>query len=216
LEQPPELVPDGAVFLHYVECSGDGEALQAVEGTVPIGTKLVFMAIVNTQWFDLDDDTGDDIEEPWCNGRDDPILSANIQGEIDFLSNSENYSVQPYAEVDGTSLEIIPCISHEVYYYEECPNDPTKVICDDCDITADDPTGCAPLKGTDIGPALGYYAADEREWKRGDVRTYSFGTTLGEGASAYCVEGKYTLRASGAASLTSIAGILALALSLWI
>lgn len=193
-EHPPELVPKGVIFLDFIY---DFVTCSPVErtGTVPVDTKLVFIPIGVSSWYDLDDDVNSTVQDPGCAGRGGPELEASIDEDLSIFRNLTNYSQEPFANVNENALEPFFLLWEEEFYYSACPNDPGKELCDECDVNFQPPEGCQPVAGVDVYPMYGWWAADETEWTCGETRVYNFGGVLGEGDNAVCVNTTYTLSA---------------------
>jgi hypothetical protein len=212
-EQPSEFVPDGAIFLTISECG----SLERV-GTVPVGTKLVVIPLFGSYQIDADDDINSNNTEE-CPGRGTPLFEESVDEELSLLRNKTSYSKEPFATVNGDSLEPLFLIWEKEFYFSACPNDPDREICDDCDINFQPPEGCQPLAGTDLYPIYVWAAFDETEWKSGETRKYNFGATLIHN----CLEMNYTLTAeekdtsdTATRMCCMFAKLLFLLLSLWV
>jgi hypothetical protein len=213
-EQPSEFVPDGAIFLSYSEC-GSVERI----GTVPVGTKLIVIPIVSEYFNDVDDDINSNNTEE-CPGRGTPLSEEILDEQLSLFRNKTSYSKEPFATVDGDSLEPLFLLWEKEFYFLACPNDPDREDCDECDINFQPPDGCRPLAGMDVYPLYGWFAFDETEWKSGEMRRYNFGATF---IDYDCIETTYTLTAeekdmsdTATRMCCMFAKLLFLFLSLWI
>jgi hypothetical protein len=212
-EQPSEIVPDGAIFLSASECGW----VERV-GTVPVGTKLIVIFLSGGAWYDVDDDINSSYTGE-CPGRGTPLYEEILDEELSLYGNLTFYSKEPFATVNGGSLEPLFLVWEKEFYYSACPNDPDREVCDACDINFQPPLGCRPLAGMDVYPLYGWFAFDETEWKSGETRKYNFGATLTD----YCLETNYTLTAeekdtsdTATRMCCMFAKLLFLLLSLWV
>jgi hypothetical protein len=215
-EQPSEIVPNGAVFLFTEDC-GSVERI----GTIPIGTKLIVISLIGAAGYDIDDDINSNNTEE-CPGRGTPLFEEMVSEAISDYRNLTLYSKEPFATVNGDSLEPIFLVSEKEFYFSACPNDPDGEYCDGCDVNFQPPEGCGPIAGMDAYPQYGWAAFDDTEWKSGETRTYNFGATFPIFDS--CLEVTYTLTTaedkddtSNAATVMCgmFAELLSLLLSLW-
>jgi hypothetical protein len=115
-----------------------------------------------------------------------------------YFQDLRSYAKKPFATVNGEPLEPYWVYSEKPFYYKACPIEPNKQVCDDCDVNFE-PEGCGAFAGMDAYPSYGWIATDDRDWKVGETRTYTFGFALLEdedNENAACAQATYTLTAA--------------------
>jgi hypothetical protein len=86
LEQPSEIVPNGTIFLMYAEC-GSVERT----GTVPVGTKLVVIPLIDLAAYDIDDDINSSLTNV-CPGRGTTLFEEFVDEYQSQVTNLTLYS----------------------------------------------------------------------------------------------------------------------------